>query len=410
MFALAADRAAAQQADATRSSADLKAAERALSEAQATKARLAAEREDAARELDRLRRAAVLAAQDAQERESIVSNLESQLVRLTAERDDRRRALAARRAELTQVVAALTRLARIDPEAVLIRGGPPIDTIRGAVLLRSAAPALRDRADILREELQALDAVEADVADRIAALSRAEDELTQERARLARLVADKQTFLTRKDAAVIDAAQRVDDLAGQATSLRDLVESLARAEVGDAGSAAPRAPRRDSSAGVGEEQVGGLTLGPPDGLRPFPAQGPIGRPVAGPVIQAFGADAGFGQTSRGVTISTRRDALVTAPFDGRVAFAGPFQDLGTIVIIEHQGDYHTVLSGFARVDVVSRQWVLAGEPLGLAGGVSPVAAAETGAAGRAAFYVELRRGGQPVNPLRWIVADAADPT
>ena len=62
----------------------------------------------------------------------------------------------------------------------------------------------------------------------------------------------------------------------------------------------------------------------PEGLRPFPVSGRITRPASGDVIQRYGQDAGFGQTSKGIVIRTRPNAQIIAPFDGKVAFAGQF--------------------------------------------------------------------------------------
>ena len=67
-----------------------------------------------------------------------------------------------------------------------------------------------------------------------------------------------------------------------------------------------------------------------------------------------------------------------------------------------------MLAGLTRIDVVAGQWVLAGEPVGAMGQTAEDGAAD---ANRPELYVELRRDGQPVNPLRWISAkDEQTPT
>ena len=65
------------------------------------------------------------------------------------------------------------------------------------------------------------------------------------------------------------------------------------------------------------------------------------------------------------------------------------------MIIEHGGGYHSLLAGFARIDGAVGQWLLAGEPVGRmggAGGELPL------------LYVEVRRKGEPINPLPWLTA------
>jgi septal ring factor EnvC (AmiA/AmiB activator) len=77
------------------------------------------------------------------------------------------------------------------------------------------------------------------------------------------------------------------------------------------------------------------------------------------------------------------------------------------LIIEHGGGYHTVLAGLDRVDAVVGQWLLAGEPVGSmapAGGSisgTPQGAGDLSPAGRPKLYLELRRNGQPVDPVPW---------
>src|SRR3546814_18914433 len=53
-------------------------------------------------------------------------------------------------------LAALTRLSRNPPEALLLAPGEQIDALRGAILLRAAVPELQHRARTLREEIAGL--------------------------------------------------------------------------------------------------------------------------------------------------------------------------------------------------------------------------------------------------------------
>ena len=110
-------------------------------------------------------------------------------------------------------------------------------------------------------------------------------------------------------------------------------------------------------------------------------------------VKKGGAPEPAGTTSKGLTIRTRPDAQVVAPYDGQVVFAGLFRGYGQILIIEHSEGYHTLLSGLSRIDAVPGQWILAGEPVGVMG-------SREGSAPE--LYVELRRNGRPINPLPWL--------
>jgi septal ring factor EnvC (AmiA/AmiB activator) len=151
----------------------------------------------------------------------------------------------------------------------------------------------------------------------------------------------------------------------------------------------------------------------PANFRNFPdagkidAKNPIFAPARGRILTHFGDATDTGGASKGLVLETRPGAQIVAPFDGRIAFEGPFRSYGQILIIEHGGGYHTVLAGLDRVDAVVGQWLLAGEPVGSmapAGGSisgTPQGAGDLSPAGRPKLYLELRRNGQPVDPVPW---------
>ena len=125
------------------------------------------------------------------------------------------------------------------------------------------------------------------------------------------------------------------------------------------------------------------------------ARGRLAMPSQGQIVERYGQRTKAGQTSKGLRIETRPDALVVATYDGRVAFAGPFRGYGQILIIEHGEGYHTLLAGLSEIYGTVGQWLLAGEPIGKmdpAGSANPV------------LYVEFRRRGQPINPLPWLAS------
>jgi septal ring factor EnvC (AmiA/AmiB activator) len=100
--------------------------------------------------------------------------------------------------------------------------------------------------------------------------------------------------------------------------------------------------------------------------------------------------------SQGITVETLPLAQVVAPHDGLVVFAGNYRDYGLLLIIDHGEGYHTLLAGLSRIDGTVGQWLLAGEPIGQMG---------AGSGGKPNLYVELRRHGEPLNPLPWLAAN-----
>jgi murein DD-endopeptidase MepM/ murein hydrolase activator NlpD len=89
-----------------------------------------------------------------------------------------------------------------------------------------------------------------------------------------------------------------------------------------------------------------------------------------------------------LTIPAAPGQEVAAPVEGRVAFAGNFKSYGLLLILEHEGEYHTLLWGFARLDVRHGDQVQAGQIVGIMGarGDDPPV-----------LHVERRRNGRPLD-------------
>ena len=109
--------------------------------------------------------------------------------------------------------------------------------------------------------------------------------------------------------------------------------------------------------------------------------------VQGRTLAGFGERRDSGLRSTGITLAPAPGAQIVAPASGRIAFAGPYRGFGRIVIIEHEGGWTSLVTGLARADVAVGQSVIAGSPLGTARSEEP------------RVTVELRREGEPVNPL-----------
>jgi septal ring factor EnvC (AmiA/AmiB activator) len=157
------------------------------------------------------------------------------------------------------------------------------------------------------------------------------------------------------------------------------------------------------------------------------AQAQATPPVGGSLYRRFGERAADGRTLKGVLIETVANAYVIAPWTGTIRYAGPFLHYRNIVILEPQDGYLIVLAGLHRIDREIGETVLAGEPLGVLAGAAPTVGSlsgdkpgrDTGAAvvesgadgvggasgtgGRVGqtLYMEVRRGGRPVDPAPW---------
>jgi septal ring factor EnvC (AmiA/AmiB activator) len=123
-------------------------------------------------------------------------------------------------------------------------------------------------------------------------------------------------------------------------------------------------------------------------------------PVEGSIVRGWG-DPTEGGPAIGVSYRAPPAARVVSPCRGRVAFAAPFRSYGLLLIVNCGGGYHAVLAGFERLDAKVGQPVASGEPVGVMPGWQPGQQAS-----RPTLYVELRREGQPVNPMPWLKASS----
>ena len=353
--------------------ARLREVEQGLVEGQDRAQALRAAAETLAAEVRALQGELVAAAKAAQDQEERLTALESELTDLEVGAALAGAELVRRQAQMAATLAALQRLSLQPPQALMLGPRRPVDTVRSAMLLRVAVPAVAARARGLRQEIEALRRMQDDIRGRREEMAGAVLGLQAERDRLGALVERKKGLQQTTAAEQRGAAERVAALAGEARDMRDLLSRLA-----------PPAAQPAAT----------LRLERPTDIRPFPAErAGLTPPARGRLIGRYGEARDTDLYSRGITIETRPQAQVVAPYDGRIAFRGPFRGYGEILIIEHGGGYHTLLAGLGRIDAVVGQWLLGGEPVGVMG---------PSAGGSPKLYVELRRGGQPINPAPWL--------
>ena len=120
------------------------------------------------------------------------------------------------------------------------------------------------------------------------------------------------------------------------------------------------------------------------------AKGSMKSPVTGNVLHRFGDKKNDNETWRGMVLRARRNGTVVAPYDGDIAFTGPFRDYGRMVLIRHNNGYISLLAGLGSSDVSLNQPVRRGEPVG----TMPNTPAPE-------LYVELRDRSKPIDPADW---------
>jgi|TARA_B100000315_G_scaffold253997_1_gene294052 septal ring factor EnvC (AmiA/AmiB activator) len=323
------------------------------------------------RDLRSMKRGLVGAAAAVQRQEAVISSLEQRLGALKAQEGAKVADLAARRSTLGEMLGTLVRLRRQPPEALIASPMTPNDTVRLSVVLAALIPDIERRAAALRTELEALRRLRREMAGKRARLSHATGGLGKERRALDRLL----HRVAKRHRRTVDEtrrqSRRLADMAARAQDLRALVRRL-----------------------EAEEKKQGSGATPFPALRFSQVEGRLPLPARGRLVGHFGEKEAVG-TVKGVTIATLPFAQVVAPHDGKVVYSGPFRSYGQLLIISHGEGYHTLIAGMSRIDSVVGQWLLAGEPVGRMGRRD---------GGKTNLYVELRRNGEPINPLPWLAA------
>jgi septal ring factor EnvC (AmiA/AmiB activator) len=253
------------------------------------------------------------------------------LEQLTAQEDALAAKLGADRNALARLLGALEMFSRDPPPPLIVSPGDARDAVRAMILAKAIAPELEARARALAGEAEQLAALRRRAAQASGDLFAAESALDDRRGRL--------------DALTADAAL--------------LAPSPARAAT-------------DSLAGL-------------------PAPTRLSAPTDGKPVARFGGRLANGLISQGVAYKTGPGAAVRAPAAAVVAYAGPLNGWGEVVILRAGGGCHMVLGGLGKVTVAVGQSVAADFPVGAMpiDGQSP-----------SELYLEVRLAGGPIDPAK----------
>ncbi|MEN5082049.1 peptidoglycan DD-metalloendopeptidase family protein [Bosea sp. TWI1241] len=386
--------------------AELKAIEARLAGNAEARARLEAEIAEIRADRARLNAALLDAAGKTQAAEGRLAALEKRLGLLQSSEAAIRRSLDSRRGLIAEVLAALQRIGRRPPPAVLVRPEDILEAVRASMLLGAVVPDLRQEITILATDLAELVRLRDGIASERQAIAQEMEDLAGERTRLASLVEarrERETGAARD----IEAQRRAASaLAAEAKTLRDFVERMekdisAANRAAEAARAALEAETREQ-----RERMAKLAFRDPARLAPKiafnEARGMLPLPVAGSRLRGFGAPDDMGAPARGISFSTRPNAVVSSPSDGWVVYAGPFRSFGQLLILNAGNGYYILLAGMQRIDVSLNQFVLAGEPVAAMGETAEAAAANVGAGtGEPVLYVEFRKDGVSIDPAPW---------
>ncbi|HME29861.1 MAG TPA: peptidoglycan DD-metalloendopeptidase family protein [Pseudolabrys sp.] len=308
-----------------------------------------------------------------------------------------RKSLDSRRAVIGEVLAALQRIGRRPPPALIASPEDALQSVRTAMVLGAVLPHMRHEVESLANDLSELVALRKKINAEHEQLRDEVASLDGERTRMTALVEERQRQLADRESALNAERARADNLARDVDNLKDLIAKLEQG--------LDPATRETREAARSDSRPALSAFRDPGRLAPAVAfaslRGQVSIPVNGVKLKEFGAPDGNGGTERGLSIATRAGAQVTAPADGWVVYAGAFRSYGQLLILNVGGGYHILLAGMERISVDLGQFVLTGEPVALMGNGSHIAAILATGSSQPVLYVEFRKDGVPVDPGPW---------
>lgn len=291
------------------------------------------------------------------------------------------------------LILALQKIKRVPPEALLARPGSPLQTAQSAMLLKSSLPSLLEQADDLKKDIAKLKEIQSNLETDRQTLIEEKDSLNLKRKEMSALLEKRKKLYTETQDEHKEQKEILRKIAANANSLQELVKELENNK------------KRMETARLAHNAVISSPPPPPASsikkpapLKPKkpkpvnkrikypPSSGKAVFPVAGTIRVNYGETDELEATSHGITIDGHKGGIVVAPMTGEIRFAGKFKRFGQLIIIEHPGNYHSLVAGLARIDTVAGRSVKKGEPIGLLSD------------SEARLYYELRHKGVPVDP------------
>lgn len=310
----------------------------------------------------------VTTAKKIQSQENRLSDLEDQKEALKKQEKEALEQLSLTDKQLYRVMKGMQTLALRPTELLLIQPKTPTQVFRSRLMMRYSLPVIGRIHDETRQKLENLARVRTELEQKGVQIRQVYSDLNDQNEKMNRLLLQKKIMQAQYTSDYEKSKKKVQALAAKAQDLKDLLKKLE------------------------EEQKRRKKTGAPviKGTGAFrQAYGRLAWPVQGQLIRSFGSASASGAHTKGVVLKSRPKARLITPFDGMVLFAGPFQNYGQLLIVDHGNEYMTVMAGMEKIDVAVGQELLAGEPIASMGQTYTD------------LYLELRYQGQAIDPEPW---------
>ncbi|MEQ1768943.1 MAG: peptidoglycan DD-metalloendopeptidase family protein [Devosia sp.] len=395
--------AAAESEDSQKALADIEAS---LSLSQDNVNRLKAEIEAMRGDRGKQNAALIAAGERLKLAEADVAAVEQKIGDLIVQELETRGRLDGADGSISNVLAALERITRNPPPALIVDPSDALGSARSAMLISAILPQLQARAAAVMGDLAKLNDIKGQAEAEEDRLRANFDILEEEQLRIATLIAAQKENEQTAQATIAAEEQLASDLSAKAAALKQQIDGLSRrAQAVQTAAEATENANNGARPTLDDETVR-LALANMERTEPavpfLSAKGYLAFPANGVTVINYGDGDGFGGISKGVSVVTRAGASVMAPADGWVLYKGDYLNYGQIVILDAGQDYTILLAGLAGVSVDPGQFVLMGQQLGTMGSrtIGRTVATNAGAQ-NPTLYIEMRKDSAPIDPTGW---------
>lgn len=280
----------------------------------------------------------------------------------------------------------------------LIAGNNPHEVARDAASLLYFARAQQQAVNQLSKQQAGIHSVSEETQSKRKELANIEANEKKGREQLMREQQTRKQTLEKLKKQISEQRASIDKLERDQQRLGQLVANIDKVLAQRKAEAERRAQQaRKKQPASGKVSVGGKT---PSGV--FAKQkGKLLMPALGKITGRYGQAranvSGKSTTWRGLMIQARQGSDVLACANGQVVFSDWLRGFGNLIIVDHGDGYLSIYANNESLYKSVGDKVTRGETIASVG--------NTGGEERPGLYFELRRNGQPFNPLPWIGKD-----
>lgn len=315
-------------------------------------------------------------ASDIQTNESNLKNLQKRIENLETKKNGISEKIQNDEESMSKLISTLIRLRRTPPEALFAKKQEPYKTAQTISIMRNILPSIESHAEKLDAALHDLDKVSQNLKKQRTQLMNESDELQERHIKLSELLSKRKNLHSKINHDIKMREITIQKISLKAKNLEELVARIKKEE-----------KELEKKRLLQQKTAKRRTRSPA-----VPSFSDAKLPISGIIRTAYNTTDDYGAKSKGLTIEGRTESLVIAPMDGRISYTGTFKRYGNLVIIEHDGGYHSLIAGLGTISAIVGTNIKSGEPIGLLpnSSLNP----------RPTVYYELRRNGKPINPAK----------